>query len=88
MQTVDLHAFSLLVIAEHGQVGDDAIRTGPGGKPASSRGPVRQVAGRRQEVELLDKAATIVVGDDEDARAQRSEIVRSAAAGQAHLGRA
>src|SRR5262249_54642030 len=65
VQAGDLHAPGLLVVAEDGEVGDDAV--GPGARRQAGRLPrpgAGEVAGRGEEVELLDEAAGVVVGDD------------------------
>ncbi len=86
MQTVDLHTFALVVIAQDGQVGDDAIGSAVRRQSRRlARTGAGQVARRRQEIEFLDEATAIVMSDDEDAPAERSEIVSAAAAGQTHF---
>src|SRR5262249_3902095 len=86
VQAADLHAPGVFVVGQDGQVGDDAVRPGGGRQAGCLAGPrAGQVTRRGQEVELLDEAAAVVVGDDEDAPAERAQVVGAAAAGQAHL---
>ena len=81
VQTLHLHPPRALGVAINGQVGDDAEWPRTGWQAGFfSRSRPGQISRRRQEVELVDESAGVLLGDDDrppaEARPQTSPAAR------------
>ena len=87
VQTQDLHAFGVFMVAENGQIRDHSVRAGAGRQTGGFASPgAAQVARRRKKVEFLDEPSAVVIGDDKNPPTQRRQIVGPTTSRKAYMG--